>query len=107
MTVFIEERYLVKPENQEEFKRLWHRFLEYKKENTELFKEMKSFALFTQTFGGMSGTYSWLAEFDSLADYEKFNMRAMKEEGFMKIRQGFMLLLEATTYSMSAWKPFK
>jgi len=96
---------VVKPEKQAEFNSLLQRFLQYTKENPELFKEMKSLKLFTQTFGSISGAYVEMVEFDSLADHEKFHAKSKKDERYMKLYQEAMTLIDTATFSMSAWEP--
>jgi len=105
MTVFVVETYVVKPEKQVEFKSLLQRFLRYMKKNPTLFKEMKSWKLFTQTFGTISGAYVELVEYDSLAEHEKCHARLLKDKGFMKLYEEVMTLIDTTTFSMSAWEP--
>jgi len=105
MTVLIHETYVVRPENQEKFMQLWKRFLEYMKENPETFKEVKSVKLYTQMFGGISGAYVELLEFDSLADHEKLHDRIFKDKEFMKLYQEIMPLFETGMSTTSAWKP--
>ena len=95
----------MKPEKQAEFKSLVQRFLKYPKENPTLFKEMKSWKLFTQTFGSISGAYVEQLEFDSFAEYEKCHKKLLKDKEFSKIEQEAMTLIDTTTFSMSAWKP--
>jgi len=48
MSVFFVETYLVAPEKRGKFKLLMQRLLEYKKENPELFEEVRSWKLFAQ-----------------------------------------------------------
>ena len=103
MAVFVVETYIVKPEKQAEFMPLLQKILEYKKENPETFKEMKSKKVFTQIFGGISGRYIEMNEFDSMADAEKYMTRIMKDEGFMKLYQEAKLLLVPATYSLEVW----
>jgi len=103
MSVFVIETYLVKPERQEEFKALIQRLLEYKKENPQLFKEVKSFRLFRQTFGGLAGAYIEMWEFNNMAELEKCWTRENKDEGFMRIHEGFLRLIDPTTFSMKMW----
>jgi len=103
MSVFVVETYLVKPEGQEEFKSLIQRLLEYKEENPRLFKEVKSFKLFHQMFGGLAGAYIEMWEFDSIADLEKCWTRENKDEGFMKIHKDFLRLIDPATFSMKIW----
>jgi len=105
MTVFVVETYVVKPEKQVEFKSLLQRFLKYMKKNPTLFKEMKSWKLFTQTFGTISGAYVELVEYNSLAEHEKCHTRLLKDKGFMKLYEEAMTLIDTTTFSMSAWEP--
>jgi len=103
MTVFIVETYVVKPGKQEEFMSLLQRILRYKKENPERFKEMKSKKIFSQTFGGVSGRYIEMNEFDNMADAEKYIARVSKDKGFMKLYQEAKLLLVPATYSENVW----
>ena len=101
MTVFEVGIWVVKPEKQAEFTKLWKRFLKYLKENPKMFKELKSIKLFTQTLGGITGAYVELAEYDSLADYEKLNKRTLKDAGYMKLFQEFMLIIDPATLTSS------
>jgi len=105
MTVFVVETYVVKPEKHVEFKSLLQRFLKYMKENPTLFKEIKSWKLFTQTFGTISGAYVEQVEYDSLAELEKCYTRLLKDKEFSKIYQELMTLIDTATFSMSAWEP--
>jgi len=101
MTILVIGTWLVRPEKQVEFSRLWKRFLEYLKKNPKMFKEVKSLKFFTQMFGGIEGTYVELAEYESLADYETFQTRIKKNKEYMKMFQEFMLLVDPTTLSTS------
>jgi len=55
-------------------------------------------------FGGVSGGYVELDEFDSLADAEKYIVRTDKDEGFMKLLQEALQLVVPATYSLNVWK---
>lgn len=79
------------------------RLLKYKKEHSEVFREVKSFKLFHQMFGGLAGAYIEMWEFDDLTELEKCWKKESKDEGFMKIHQDFTLLIDPTTFSMKAW----
>jgi len=103
MGVVMVNTWVIKPEKQAEFKQMWKRYLKYVKENPEKFKELKSIKLFTQTFGGIYGAYVELVEYENLADYEKLIVRILKDEGFMKIFQELMLLMEPGTFSLNVW----
>ena len=103
MTVFVVETYIVKPEKQADFMSLLQKILEYKKENPETFKEMKSKKIFSQMFGGISGGYIEMNEFDNIANAEKYMARIFKDEGFMKLYQEAKLLLVPATYSLEVW----
>jgi hypothetical protein len=107
MTVFIVETYVVKPEKQAEFKSLPRKWQKYMKENTEKLKEMKSWKLYTQTFGSISGAYIEQVEYDSLAEHEKCNARLLKDQEYLKLYQEAMALIDTATFSMSAWEPVK
>jgi len=104
MTVFVIETYVVKPEKQAEFKSLLQKFLRFMKKNPALFKEIKSLKLSTQTFGGISGAYVELIEYNSLADQEKCHTRLKKNGEYMKLYQQAMSLIDTATFSMNAWE---
>ena len=103
MPVFMIQRCVVKPEKQGEYQTLLQRFLEYKKKNPKLFKEVKSFRLFQQGLGDLVGAYIEMWEFDSMADLEKCEMRGSKNKELMKIHQELMLLIDPATLSVNVW----
>jgi len=103
MTVFEVGQWMVKPEKQEEYTKLLKRILKHIKDNPKMFKEIKSYKIFTQTFGGIYGAYIELVEYDSLADYERSNKRMQKDEALAKMNKEFMSLIEPTTLSSNLW----
>ena len=103
MSLFIVFTCVVKPAKQREFKQLIKRFLKYKTENPEKFKELRSWKLFAQTFGSLADAYIAMEEYDNMADLEKCVTRIFKDEGFMKIWQELMLLVEPETLSRNLW----
>jgi len=101
MTILVMGTWLVKPEKQAEFSRLWQRFLKYMKNNPKLFKEVKSLKFFTQTFGGIMGSHVELAEYESLADYEALHAKLKKNKEYAKLLQEFMLVVDPATITES------
>jgi len=97
----------VKPEKQSQFKPLLQKWRKYMKEDKEKLEEMKSWKLYTQTFGSICGAYVEQIEFDSLAEFEKFSVRMLKDKEYSKLYQEAMGLIDKTTFSMSAWEPVK
>jgi len=97
------ETYLVKPEEREKFKSLIQRLLRYKKENQELFKEVKSLKIFAQTFGGIAGAHIEMWEFGNMADLEKCWAKENKDERFRRMHQEFLQLIEPVTFSINVW----
>jgi len=81
---------------------LIQRYLKYKEEKPDKFKEMKSFKIFTQMFG--PATYVLMWEYENLADFEKVSKRLSKDEEWMKIWQGVMLLIDPAIFSHNFWK---
>jgi len=106
MSVFVVETYVVPPEKREKFKLLMQRLFEYEKENTKLFKEVRSLKLFTQVFGGITGEYIEMWEFESMTDLEKCWERENRDEKFMNIHKEFLQLIDPTTFSMKMWSSF-
>lgn len=86
MTVVLMWTWVVKQGKHEQHRQLMHRFQEFVKNNPKLFKELKSMRFLTQTFGGISGAYVELAEFESLADLAACLARASKDEGYRSAR---------------------
>jgi len=104
MSVIVVETYVVKSEKQDVFRSSLQRILQYKKENPEKFKEMKSKRIFAQMFGGVSGGFIEMNEFDTLADAEQYMSRVFQDEEFLKLYQDAKLLLVPATYSLNVWK---
>ena len=103
MSIFVVEKCMVKPEKREQFKSLMQRVLKYKEENPKLFKEVKSWKLFRQMFGGIAGAYISMWEFENLTDLEKCWAKEEKDEGFMKMHQELLQLIDPATFSMKIW----
>jgi len=103
MTVFVIWTWVVKPEKQEEHNRMMQRYLKYIKENPEISRVVKSMKVFTQTFGGIYGSYVQLIEYNSLADYERLQGRLLKDKEYMEILQEFMLVIDPAKLSVNVW----
>lgn len=106
-TVFIIETFVVKPEKHSEFESLMRKGLKHMKENPEKYKEMKSWKMYIQTFGTISGAYIGQTEYASLAEFEKLTARLSKDKETSKLSQEVNATIDMTTYSMSVWEPVK
>jgi len=104
MSVFVIETYVVEPGKQEKLMSLLQRIRKYTEENPESFKEMKLKRIFSQMFGGISGGYIEMNEFDNMAEAEKYMTRVSRDKGYMKLYQEAKLLLIPATYSLNVWK---
>ena len=107
MTVFIVETYVVKPEKQSDFKSLLQKWRKYMKENKEKLKEMKSWKLYTQTFGNPCGAYIEQIEYNSHAEREICEARLQKDKEFAKLYQEVMAIIDTGTFSACAWETIK
>ncbi|UCC33733.1 MAG: hypothetical protein JSW53_01650 [Candidatus Bathyarchaeota archaeon] len=94
---------MVKPERRAEFKDLMQRVRKYKEENPELFREVKSWRLFRQMFGGAAGAYVSMWEFESFVDLERCWAKEEKDEAFQKMHQELLQLIYPTTFTMKIW----
>jgi hypothetical protein len=109
MNVVVVYTYVVKYEKQKEFqaslKPALKQFLKYKKANPKIFEGLKSFRLFQQEYGGITGTYVEMWEFKSIEDMEKFNARTMKDKEMKKIYapEEFNKIIDHTTLTSSIW----
>jgi len=98
------EKWLAKPEKQEEHTQVMHKFRKYIKDNPEMFKEVKSIREYTQMLGGISGMFIWLIEYDSLADYAKLTSRMGKDEEAAELTQEWTALIDRPTWSVEIWR---
>jgi hypothetical protein len=102
MSIFMVETYVIKPEKQAEFtayKKKWKKFF------AKWLKELKSYKMFAQLFGGNYGGYVEMWEFESMADCEKFFNRVMHSDYTTKLQPEFLALVVPGAYSMSIWNP--
>ncbi len=99
--------YVVKYEKLTEFQALMKKFLKFKKANPKVFEGVKSFRLFQQEYGGVTGSYVEMWEFKSKEDMEKFNARMMeqmmKNKEMKKIDTEFQKMVDHTTLTQSMW----
>ena len=105
MAVFKVETYVVRPEKHVEYMSAMKKWTEYIKKNKQKCKELKSWRLFSQMFGGTAGGYVEIAEFESLADLEKFLHRIFhgNEKSIAEIVAGFTSSVVPGTYSVNVW----
>jgi len=104
MTYLAISTYIVKPEKQGDFMRFWKSYLNYMKKNPEMFKEVKSLKLYTQMFGGISGAYVELLEFESLTDQETLEKKLVKNEEAKKLLQEFITFRDSSTHTTNLLK---
>jgi hypothetical protein len=105
MSVYLVETYVVKAEKQGEFTPLLNEFLKYKEKHHQLFKGLKSWRLYKQDYGGISGLYIEMWEYENLGDLEKINTRIFKDAGMKKIATHFHQIVEPATFSANIWSP--
>ena len=106
MTVFTVETYVVKPDKLGEFVAFVKNWKAWMKKRPELFKEMKSYKVYSNLLGGNWGGGAWMTEFDSLADVEKgFNKLMADKEFLTKMMPEWNALILPGTYSINVWTP--
>ena len=103
MTILTVDKWMVKPEKQAEHKKLMQKFRKFMKDNAAMFKGMKPVGEYTQMFGGVSGMFVWLVEYDSLADLEKLSKRMERDEEVKKLMQEWMPLIDPASVSTNVW----
>jgi len=103
MSVFVVDTHVVKPEKQEQYVPLMQRLRKYMREKPDTFKEVKSWKVFAQMFGGIAGGYVQLWEFGNMSEVEKSLTKMFKDKGFMEIKQEFDRLIEPITHSWNVW----
>lgn len=104
MRILVFEKWMVKPEKQQEHTKLMQKFRQFIKEKPEIFGKLRSIKEYTQMIGGTSGTFIWLIEFDSLADYEKIDSQMLTDEEGAKLNQEWYSLIYPNTVSVEIWR---
>lgn len=103
MSTFMVDNYVIRSGKRGEFMAWWQTFLKYKEDHPEVFKGLKSLKLFHREFGGISGSYVDMLEFDSMADLDRVMTRMQQDEQFSKIGHAFELLYDPAAYSCEIW----
>lgn len=106
MSVLMVETWVVKLKYELKHKRLWAEFLEYIRKNPELFKEIKSMNLYSQTFGNVSGAIVQVIEFETWAEKENLDNRLKNITECVKFHEELMGMKVAGTISMGAWESY-
>lgn len=99
------ETYVVRAEKLQDFDPALHEFLDFKERNPALFKDLKSCRLLKQEYGGVSGMYIEMWEYDNLAEMERVSDQIFADEGMRKIGKGFHQLVEPTSFTTAIWYP--
>jgi len=95
--------YVVKYEKLTEFQALMKEFLKFKKANPKVFEGVKSFRLFQQEYGGITGSYVEMWEFKSEEEQEKFITGLMKHKEMKEIDTEANKMIDHTTLTSSIW----
>jgi len=105
MTIFMVETYVAKPEKQEELIALLEKWVAQTKKEKEKYRELKSYKLFSQMFGGSRLGYCEMWEFESLADCEKCLNRLNQDKEFLRVVAEFTSCIVSDTWSINIWEP--
>jgi hypothetical protein len=105
VSIFLVESYVVKAEKRAEFTLLLNEFLKYKKDHPQLFSGVKSWKLYKQDYGGISGMYIEMWEYEGLVDMEKINKRIFEDKEMKRINEEFHALVEPAAFSSNIWSP--
>ena len=105
MTIFTVETYVVKPEKTVEFTAWVKKWEAFTKKRPKMFKEVKSYKVFSNMLGGIWGGGVWMSEYESLADLEKLFHRMMADKASMTMMAEWNALIIPGTYSINVWAP--
>ena len=104
MTIFLVSTWVEKPDKLAESMAFSKKYFAWMKERPDLFKEAKSYKVFSHMLGGYAGGYVEMIEFENLADLEKwFNRYNSDKEHMTKIWPEFLPLIVPGTFSMNVW----
>ena len=103
MNIVYVSTYVVKYEKRTEFQALVKQFLKFKKANPKAFEGLKSFRLFQQEYGGVTGSYVEMWEFKSKEEMEKVTATMMRHKEMKDIDTEFNKIIDHTTLTASIW----
>ena len=103
MSIVSVETYVVRTEKAAEFTALLDEFLKFKKAHPQLFKGVKSWKLYKQSYGQPAGMYVEMWEFENMAQVDETNRRIFSDERMEKINAAFHRLVVPATFSASIW----
>jgi len=103
MTILMIETYVIKPDKLGEYTAFFKKFMEWVKKNPDLFKEVKSFKLFSHMLGGKYGTYVEMWELENLAECEKWTNKILQSEYVTRFQPEVMGLVVPGTLSLEMW----
>ena len=107
MTIFMVEKYTIKPDKLGEFNTVYKKFEAFLKKRKALFKEVKSHKMFSRLIGGHWGEYVEMTEVENFADFEKLMSRVMQDKEYLtKIYPEMMALIVPGTHSLEVWNSF-
>ncbi len=102
-TIFALESAGVVPDKVAELQGHFKRSKEFMEKHPELFGELKSQKIVTQTMGAEVGTFMEILEFESLTEIDKFVARLMKNEEFVAIHNEAQSWFVPGTHKLTLW----
>jgi hypothetical protein len=103
MTIFWVDSYVIKPDRLSEFTEVLRRFKAWMKEQPDLFKEVKSYKVFSHMLGGRWGGYVEMFEFESLSEFEKWKNKIAQSEFAKTHLAESASLIVPTSESLDIW----
>jgi hypothetical protein len=105
MTVYWASTYFVKLAKREEFISAMKKQKEHIAKHRQEFKEIKSWRLYTQVYGGTYMSFIDIWEYDSQADLDKYEPEWAPGGRLAEFGAAYMNLVEGETMSSLIWKP--
>jgi len=105
MTVYWAGMYFVRTEKREEFLSAMKKQKEHIAKNRKEFREIKSWRLFTQVYGGTYMSFIDIWEYDSIAALEKYESEWWPGGRLAEFGAAYVNLVEGGTMSSLIWKP--
>jgi len=105
MTVYWASTYFVRIEKREEFLSAMKKQKEHIAKNRKEFREIKSWRLYTQIYGGTYMSFVDVWEYDSLAALDKYESEWGPGGRLAEFGKAYMNLVEGEMMSSMIWKP--
>ena len=105
MSVYLFETWVIKPEHLETHAVLWKEYVQYMKNNRDLFKGIISMQILNKLEGQGTVTHLQIVEFNSVEDKEALDWQLSQDIETLQFKQQLMLIKDPKTTTQMLTEP--